>query len=70
MTVTAADSTVELMNSQFRALIAADLSGLIDGFALRVVVAASPFATTPLYIPAAPRIVDDMMRLWTFWGLH
>lgn len=68
MTVAVAtgDPTVSVMDAQFSALIAADLTATIDGFLLGFEVAAGATGATPLDVPAPFRVWHDMVAIWFF----
>jgi hypothetical protein len=68
--VAAADLTVEVMDSEFRALIAADFPALVDSFTLRIMVTAGAFGSTSLQIPATLGVMDNVMGFRTFSRLH
>jgi hypothetical protein len=70
MAVTTANSAVLVMDTQLRTLPTADFARLIDGILFFVVVAAGTFAAAPLHVPAAARIWDDMVGIWTFSRSH
>lgn len=70
MAVAAADLTIEVMDSELCALIAADLSALVDSFTLRIVVTGGAFGPSSLNIPATLWVMDDMMGFRTFSRFH
>jgi hypothetical protein len=70
VTVAAADAAVQIVNTQFGALVATHFPTLIDSLLLGFVMAAGALATTPLYIPAAIGVMNDVMGWWTFSWFH
>jgi hypothetical protein len=68
--VAAGDATVPVMDPQLCALTAADLSGLVDGLALGVMVAAGALAAAAFNVPATRRVVDDMVSVRTLSAIH
>jgi hypothetical protein len=70
MAVAAADSAVLVMDTQFRTLSTADYARLGDGVLFLVMVAAGTFIASPLYVPTAARIWNDMVGIWTFSRSH
>ena len=62
MTVTPANASVLIVDSQFGILIPADLSATIDRFLLCIMMATGTTASTALHVPTALRIGNNMMR--------
>lgn len=63
MAVAVGDLAIEIVDPQFGALIAADLSAATNGIALRLVVAACAACAAALDVPTAIAIRDDMVGL-------
>lgn len=70
MAVAAGDPAIEVVNAQLGLLIAADLASLIDGFLFRVVMAACPLAAAALHMPAAVRVMDNVVAFGTSRWFH
>src|SRR5690606_9864320 len=70
MAIAARDPSIAVVDSELRTLVTTHAPGLVYGFALGVVVAARPLASTPLHVPASLRAGHHVVSFRTFSRLH
>lgn len=66
MAVTAADSAILIVDTQFGVLVTADFSAIIDRLLLSSMVTARSIRAAALYVPATIGVGDNMVGIRSF----